>query len=92
MNLAEKRQHVVLAHAEELDVLHDHHLVVFHFVDGAVDDLADIRAVAARQKTQRLFDALGRAHQAFALGVFAERFNDARRSMARSAYPVSWEK
>ena len=40
MHLAEERQHVVLAHAEELDVLHHHHLVVLHFVQRAVDDLA----------------------------------------------------
>jgi len=31
VDLAEKWQQVVLAQAEELDVLHHHHLVVLHF-------------------------------------------------------------
>ena len=50
VHLAEERQHVVLAHAEELDVLHHHHLVVLHFVERAVDDLVDVHAVAAGQE------------------------------------------
>ena len=72
VHLAVERQHVVLAQAEELDVLHHHHLVVLHVVQRAVQDIFDVHLVAAGQKAQRLVDALRRAQQAIALRVLAQ--------------------
>src|ERR1700722_346584 len=50
VDLAEKRQHMVLAHAEELDVLHDDHLVVLHGKQRAVDDFVDVRGITAGEE------------------------------------------
>src|ERR1035437_2067405 len=47
VHFAEERQHMVLAHAEELDVAHNHHLVVLHVEESAVDYLLYVHAVAA---------------------------------------------
>src|ERR1019366_7603989 len=70
VHLAEERQHVVLAHAEELDVPHNHHLVVFHVVQRAVYQLADVHLVAARQEFEGLVHAFRGFLQAFALRIF----------------------
>ena len=37
VHLAEKRQHVVLAQAEQFDVFDDHHLVVIHGEERAFE-------------------------------------------------------
>ena len=76
VHLAEERQQVVLAHAEELDVLHDHHLVVLHVEQSPVDDLVDVHRVAAGEELQRPLGAQRRAHQAFALGIFTQLAED----------------
>ena len=76
MDLTKERKHVVLAHAEELDISDDHHFVVFDRVECVVDELRDIGRIAASQKLQRLFDAFGGLLQAFAFRVFANAFED----------------
>jgi hypothetical protein len=58
VHFAEKRQHVVLAQAKKLDVLHHHHLVVLHFEQGAVDNLADVHAIATGEEAESLLDPL----------------------------------
>src|ERR1039458_913980 len=83
------KMHVVLAHAEELDVPHDHHLVVLHFVQRTVDQLADVHLVAARQEFERLVHALRSFLQAFALRIFhqhRQHFLD-QRSQVRLLLP-----
>ena len=69
---AEERQQMVLAHAVEIDVLDDDHLAVVNGEQRVVEHLVDIRAVATRQKPQRLLDAQRRARQTLAVGVFAQ--------------------
>ena len=70
--LAEERQQVVLAQTVVVDVAHDHHLVVIHGEQRAVEDFVDVGRVAARQERHRLGDADGRLDQPFAVGVFAQ--------------------
>src|SRR5207247_15565 len=67
-----KRQHVVLAQAVELDVLHDHHAVGLLREDRVVDQLYGVDTVAGCEKSQRGRDALRSAHEAFALRVLAD--------------------
>ena len=83
MNLAEERQQMVLAHAEEFDVAHHHHLVVLYFVQRAVEHLLDIGSVAAGEELERLIDALGRAPQALAAGILAQASPESRESAER---------
>src|ERR1051326_6039305 len=46
MNLAEKRKHVVLAEAEHLNVFHDHHFVIWHVKERALQDLVGTLLIA----------------------------------------------
>src|SRR5207302_1332779 len=54
VHFAEKRQQMVLAKAEEFDILDDHHLVVIDRVERLVDELGNIGGVAAGKKLHRL--------------------------------------
>ena len=77
VNLAEERQHVMLAHAEELDVLHDHDLVVFHVEERAVDDFVDDRRSSRWSGNVSAFSARsGVRIKAFAFRIFAQLAND----------------
>ena len=70
---AEERQHVVLAEAVHLDVLHDDHAVGLLREDRAVDQRVEVGAVAGREERERLGDAPGCAREPLAIGVLAER-------------------
>src|SRR5262249_6854832 len=70
--LAVERQQVMLAHAEEVDAAHEHHLVVVLAEDGAVQRLLQVLAVPLREEAQRFLDALRCAAQPLALRVLAE--------------------
>ena len=72
VNLSEEGQQVVFAHAEELNILDDHHLVVLDLEQRSIDDFLNVGGVAAGQKTQRLFGTLRRAAQTLAIGILAE--------------------
>ena len=74
--LAKKRQQVVFAEAEELDVFHNHHFVIGNAKRGAIEDVLRVLVVAAGQKFQRLFITFRRLAQAFAIGVFADQFDN----------------
>ena len=41
--LAEERQQVMLAHAVEVDVAHDHHLAIIDVEQRAIEHLVDVR-------------------------------------------------
>jgi len=69
---AEERQHVVLAQAVELDVLHDHHAARGLREERLIDHRRRLGAIALGEKGERLGDAQRRLLQAFAVGVFAE--------------------
>ena len=58
MHLAKKRQHVVLAQREHLDVLYDYHLVVIHIEKRIAQNFRRIFAIALRQIRERLLHAL----------------------------------
>src|SRR5437867_418985 len=66
------------AKRREIDVLHDHHLVVLLDKHGAVEDLLDILSVARREVAERLLHALGRLVQALALHVLAQFLQELR--------------
>src|SRR6185312_4071478 len=72
VDLAEKRQHVMLAHREKFDIPDDHHLVAFVRKQSAVDDLGQIHLIATGQKPQRFFHAVRRPEQALARGIFPQ--------------------
>ena len=69
---AVKREQMVLAETVEADVLRDDHLVVLLLEDRPVEELVDILRVAAREKSERFRDALGRPAEPLAIGILAE--------------------
>ena len=70
---AEKREHVVLAQTENVDVLYDYHLVgVGVFKQGVVDQLLDVDPIPSGQEFHRLGDPLRRILQALAGRVLAQ--------------------
>ena len=69
---AEERQHVVLAHAVELDILHDHHAVGVLREDGAVDDVFEVSSIAGGQEFKGLGHARRSLLQSLARRVLAE--------------------
>ena len=72
MAAAVERQHVVLAQAVELDVLHDHHAARGLREERLVDHDLRVGAVAMGQEGECLRYAQRRLHQAFALGILAQ--------------------
>ena len=76
MALAEKRQQMVLAEAEEFDVLHDHDLIVGNAEGRAVENIFRILVITAGQEFQRLFVAFRRFTKAFAIRVFPDQLDD----------------
>ena len=73
MRLADKGQHMVLAHRRVVDIGdHDHFaLAVFHVKQRAVDDRLDILPVAVEHLVVHAGDAGGRFPQTIAVRVFA---------------------
>src|SRR5215472_9880919 len=67
---------MVLAQAEKLDVLDDHHLVISHTERRPVQYVIDIQMIAAGQKLERLFKPFRRLPQAFPRRVFADQLDD----------------
>src|SRR5215469_14627133 len=72
VNFAEKRQHVVLAKAKHLDVLHDHHLVIADGEQCLAQDILGTLGVAARQKFKRRRHTCRRTQQAFTARILAD--------------------
>ena len=63
---------MVLAQAVEVDVLDDDHLAVIDGEQRAVEDVVDVRVVAAGQEFEGLFDPFRRVHEPFAGRIFPE--------------------
>src|SRR5690606_39232171 len=75
MGLALERHQVVLAHAVEADVAqHDHFVVVF--IEADLQVALGVVVQAAEQLGVHAGHAVGRALQAFAFGVLADRQQD----------------
>ena len=72
VRLAEEREHVMLAHRVELDVAHQHHVVVRLLEEGIADHLGGALLVALRQEAHRLLDPLGRLLEAVTIRILAQ--------------------
>ena len=72
VDLAEERQHVVLAQAEHFYVFDDDHLVIIDGEQSLLEHGLGIFAVTLGQELHRFVDALRRAREAFAGWVLAE--------------------
>ena len=70
-----ERHQVVLASARDLDVLHEHHLVV-PLVEHDADNLVRVLVQAREGLGECARDATGSARQAFAFRIFADRLED----------------
>jgi len=70
--LAEERQKMVLAEAEEFNVLDDYHFVVSNAEGRAIENIFRVLVVAAGQEFQRLFVTFRSLAQAFAIWIFAD--------------------
>jgi len=70
--LAEKRQHVMLADAVELDVLHDDHVVALFVEDGVLDEPGGIFLVTLEEKFIGLAHPFRRLEKPFAFGILAD--------------------
>ena len=72
MHAAEEGHHVVLAEAVEVDVAHQHHLVVVDVEQRTRQDLARILRVALREEAQRLGRTRWCSRETFAAGIFSQ--------------------
>src|SRR5690348_267268 len=76
---------MVLAQAEELDVLDDHHFVADFVEQSAVDDLLEVRFVAAGQELQRSLKSFGGPRQSLPRSVLAQLSQDVAHMMRNAA-------
>ena len=72
MALAEKRQQVVLAQRKELNVLHQHHLIVVLFIDSVINNGFNAFFIALCQKPQGFRYAAGRPPETVPVRVLAD--------------------
>ena len=77
VHLAVERQHVVLAHGEEVDVADDDHLVVFLLEEGVGEHLVRVLRVATGEDLHGLGHAHGGLLQALSVSILAEQGEDA---------------
>ena len=76
MHLAVEGQHVVLAHREEVNVLHDDHLVVVFLEEGRVEHGVRVLGIATGENLHRLCQTHRRLQQSFTLGILAQELYD----------------
>ena len=72
MAFAEKRQHMMFAHAEKFDVANNDHVVRFRIEQRAVDHFSQILPITAGQELQTLFHPFGSVTQSFTGGILAD--------------------
>jgi hypothetical protein len=75
VNLAEEREQVVLAEAEDLDVFDDDHFIVVHGEERTFQQGLGIFLISLGEELHGFVDALGSGGKAFAVGIFAEADN-----------------
>src|SRR4029077_4729992 len=90
MHLPEKRQHVMLAQAEHLDVFDDDHLIVGDREKRAFHEGFGIFLVALGQKFHRLVHTLRRSSEAFARRVFPQAHNNLTHQFFVTGAGQSW--
>ena len=71
-HLPKNGKQVVLAQAVEVDVLHDHHLVIIDREERVVHDGVDVGGIAARQEPERFLDPFGGVAEPLARRVLAK--------------------
>jgi hypothetical protein len=76
MHLPDERHHVVFAQTEYLNILDDDEFVVVFVENCAVNEVSHILFVALGEIHQGLGVAFGSFPQPFALGIFADAFED----------------
>src|SRR5947199_8330470 len=64
MATAKKWEKVMFTETEEIDVLHDHHLIIVNRVECAVEELVNVLLIPLRHEPEHLLDAFRRPHQA----------------------------
>src|SRR5437660_9942575 len=67
---------MVLAEAEELDILHDDHLVIGHAERRTIQYMIQVQVVTAGQILERFLETLRRFAQPFAIGVLSNDLDD----------------
>lgn len=72
MNLAEKRQKMVLAETEHLNVPDNHHFIIGQIEHRVQESFLWVLLVAPSQMLQGAFDAFGCSHQAVAIRILAQ--------------------
>src|SRR5947207_15450649 len=72
MTLAEKREQMMLAQAEQLDIPDDDHFVIRNIEERFVQDVIRIHPVTARKKTECTIDPCGSVLETVACGVLAD--------------------
>jgi hypothetical protein len=75
MALPEKRQHVMLAKAVKINVLHDHHLVGRRLEQRIVQHLFGIFRVATGKELESFRHASRRAHQSLPIWVLPNQLD-----------------
>lgn len=72
MDSTKKRQQMVFAHAEEIDVFDDDHLVIFDRKERTVQEMVDITLIPLRHKGQGFGYSLGSLEEAIPTGLFTK--------------------
>src|SRR5262249_44975660 len=80
---------VMLTERVELDVLHNHHVVVLFHENGIVQDRLHILTVSLGKEPERLCRALGGGAQPLSGGILADRLQESRKMRLDAVLPVA---
>src|SRR5262245_29322963 len=72
VNFSVERQQMMLAHAEEIDVLYDNHLIVFNWEKRTVQEVIDVAVIALGHEAEGLGHSLGSLDEPVPSGCFAK--------------------
>ena len=72
MAFTEKRKQVMLAHAEEIYIGDNHHLIILNIEQCIVQQFIGILRISFGKKPQRLFDATRRPSQSLSVRIFTK--------------------
>lgn len=84
---ASKRDQVVFAKREDLNILDYNHLIVSLVKDGIIDNVFDVFLVPFGEEQHGLRITCGRIKNAFPVGVFTDAFEDGSDSLAHLLEP-----
>jgi hypothetical protein len=72
MTFSKKRQQVMFAQTEKIDVADNNHFIVLNGIQSAIDQVINILLIAFCEKRQRVGHTLGRFFQTTSLGILAK--------------------